>query len=187
MSTDDSGVGTREGSDIDRSPEVQYVAPKGIKVLSIRSAGTRTEADEGGNGDVREDLDSVGVRRTDVTSGRKIEDLKLLEWFEWATQKRQEGMDFNERMEANKEFRNPAILEKMVAYCDLDEYGTEFVENVFHPRGFADSEFSDALLATQRARMEGSAGTSPKGSGATQPSEKASPRTHFSRRKRLRR
>jgi len=148
MSTDDSGVGTREGSDIDRSPEVQYVAPKGIKVLSIRSAGTRTEADEGGNGDVREDLDSVGVRRTDVTSGRKIEDLKL---------------------------------------CDLDEYGTEFAENVFHPRGFADSEFSDALLATQRARMEGSAGTSPKGSGATQPSEKASPRTHFSRRKRLRR
>ncbi|GJQ15995.1 hypothetical protein GpartN1_g7814.t1 [Galdieria partita] len=74
----------------------------------------------------------------------------LVEWVEWAFVKLQQGVDFNERMRTNKEFRNPGILEKMVAYCELDELGTNFDRTVFDPTSYDASEYYDVLAEKQR-------------------------------------
>ncbi|EME28133.1 SAP30-binding protein, putative [Galdieria sulphuraria] len=74
----------------------------------------------------------------------------LVEWVEWAFVKLQQGVDFNERMRTNKEFRNPGILEKMVAYCELDELGTNFDRTVFDPKSYDPSEYYDVLAEKQR-------------------------------------
>ncbi|KAK4526867.1 hypothetical protein GAYE_SCF28MG4785 [Galdieria yellowstonensis] len=74
----------------------------------------------------------------------------LVNWVEWALVKLQQGVDFNERMRTNKEFRNPGILEKMVAYCELDELGTNFDRSVFDPKSYVSSEYYEELAEKQR-------------------------------------
>lgn len=54
----------------------------------------------------------------------------LSRWVSEALELREtHGLHFTENLRKNARFQNPAICAKMIAYCDLDEYGTNFPEN----------------------------------------------------------
>eukprot|EP00871_Galdieria_phlegrea_P004740 jgi/Galph1/5267/GphlegSOOS_G3957.1 len=94
-----------------------------------------------------EEIDKV--QQVSKEGGKRPID-NLSEWVKWAFSKLQQGVDFNERMRMNKEFRNPGILEKMVAYCELNELGTNFRKEVFDPMAYDSSEYYDELAEQQK-------------------------------------
>ena len=50
---------------------------------------------------------------------------RLQAWCSKALKARQEGGKcFEKELRTNRNFQNPAIFEKMVAYCGLDQYGS---------------------------------------------------------------
>ena len=36
------------------------------------------------------------------------------------------GADMNDKLRAHKDFRNPSIYEKLIQFCDIDEFGTNY-------------------------------------------------------------
>lgn len=54
----------------------------------------------------------------------------LEEWVQSATNTQRSGTSFTEMVRRNKNFRNPAIFEKMISYCDIDEFGTELPKDL---------------------------------------------------------
>eukprot|EP00741_Cyanophora_paradoxa_P025098 tig00000342_g24226.t1 len=69
-------------------------------------------------------------------------------------QLRAQGRRLNDSLRANKNFRNPAILEKLVEYWGIDEIGSNYPRDKFDPHAFDMEEFYDALAVRQRKAME---------------------------------
>uniref|UniRef100_A0A7S2ZWX0 Uncharacterized protein n=1 Tax=Rhodosorus marinus TaxID=101924 RepID=A0A7S2ZWX0_9RHOD len=103
------------------------------------------------------DMTSIKVISTTNESENALEPEKELgEWVDYALSKLKEGVDFNDSVRRNHAFRNPAILEKMVAYCELDEHGTNLPKtSTFAGRDFSKDEYYKALAAEQRLIGEG--------------------------------
>ncbi|KAJ3322214.1 hypothetical protein HDV06_003274 [Boothiomyces sp. JEL0866] len=55
---------------------------------------------------------------------------KIILW----TDLREKGMYFNGRLRNTHAFRNPLIMNKMIQFMELDQYGTEFKKDVFDPK-----------------------------------------------------
>lgn len=100
--------GEEDEEDEEDGEEGVEFAPIDTSMMKVISITHRTE-EEG-----REDV----VEAT--------EDLK--KWVSYVLSKRKEGTDFNDKVRRDRNFRNPAILEKMVAYCELHEFGTNMPE-----------------------------------------------------------
>ena len=43
------------------------------------------------------------------------------------------NFSFNKSVEQDKDFRNPSIYEKMIEFCGIDEYGTNYPTHLFDP------------------------------------------------------
>lgn len=67
---------------------------------------------------VAEDSDPAGKNARIV-----YKDLEA--WVRSAVAAPKSSAGFTEMVRKNKNFRNPAIFEKMISYCNIDEYGTE--------------------------------------------------------------
>lgn len=77
------------------------------------------------------------------------------------------GQSIPGKMRADKDFRNPEKMQKLVDYCHLDQYGSNIAKSIFDPKGFAADEYYNVLspfgwhvlawhwLATLCARMHG--------------------------------
>lgn len=61
--------------------------------------------------------------------------------------KKAKGMHLNVRLVTSKEIRNPDILEKLVAFCGVNEIDTNFPKQLFDPFGFDPSDFYEQLGA----------------------------------------
>ncbi|KAJ3311784.1 hypothetical protein HDV04_003796 [Boothiomyces sp. JEL0838] len=55
---------------------------------------------------------------------------KIILW----TDLMERGMHFNERLRNTHAFRNPRIMNKMIEFMELDQYGTEFKKDIFDPQ-----------------------------------------------------
>ncbi|KAJ3117700.1 hypothetical protein HK098_006130 [Nowakowskiella sp. JEL0407] len=70
----------------------------------------------------------------------------------WTLLKSQKNISFNDQF-LKPAFRNPALLEKLRDFLDLDEYGSNYERNVWDPDGFLPEMFFDELVKAQQAAL----------------------------------
>ncbi|KAL1124607.1 hypothetical protein AAG570_001231 [Ranatra chinensis] len=64
------------------------------------------------------------------------------------------GLDMNSVIQRRKEFRNPSIYEKLIQFCSINEFGTNYPADVYDPTVWGKESFYDELNKAQRADME---------------------------------
>ena len=60
------------------------------------------------------------------------------------------GVDLNSSLQSRKDLRNPSILEKLVQFCDLKEFGTNYPEHIYNPNEFTEESMYDKLYLQQQ-------------------------------------
>lgn len=60
------------------------------------------------------------------------------------------GIDMNSSLQQRKDLRNPSIYEKLVQFCNLNEFGTNYPEHLYDPKEWTDESFYDNLFKDQR-------------------------------------
>lgn len=60
------------------------------------------------------------------------------------------GVDLNSSLQQRKDLRNPSIYEKLVHFCNLDEFGTNYPEHLYNPKEWTEESFYDNLFKEQR-------------------------------------
>lgn len=58
-------------------------------------------------------------------NGGSIQSEELKTWISNAAEGAKIGLNFAQVIRGNSNFHNPAIFEKMIAYCGIDEFGTQ--------------------------------------------------------------
>jgi hypothetical protein len=66
---------------------------------------------------------------------------KMEKW----TELRRNGTSFNGALMNNKGFRNPSIMNKLIEFLELDEYGSNYPKEEYDPRGFPPESFLEEL------------------------------------------
>lgn len=120
----------------------------GIKVLGV------TDADQE---EVNEDIGRISKESENhslngTTNDKNADDGSnaLAAWFETARRMREEsGLKFEVDLRKNKNFRNPAIFEKMIAFCDLDQFGSN-INGYIKKDELDDYQFYDNIAEQQR-------------------------------------
>jgi hypothetical protein len=64
------------------------------------------------------------------------------------------GLDMNHKIQQRKEFRNPSIYEKLVQFCNIDEYGTNYPAQVYDPLRWGKESFYEELARVQKSEMD---------------------------------
>lgn len=64
--------------------------------------------------------------------------------------KKLSNLSLNDHVQRKKDFRNPSIYEKLVSYCNIDEYGTNYPRNLFNPSSWGVESYYDALAKAQK-------------------------------------
>ncbi|RWS30294.1 SAP30-binding protein-like isoform X1 [Leptotrombidium deliense] len=68
--------------------------------------------------------------------------------------KMKEGKDMNAYIQRRKDFRNPSIYEKLIAYCDIDEFGTNYPPEINDPHKWGSESYYEELAKRQTEEME---------------------------------
>ncbi len=68
--------------------------------------------------------------------------------------KGQLGIDLNRNVQRRKDYRNPSIYEKLVHFCDLDEFGSNYPEHLYNPHEWGAESFYDSLQKAQKKAYE---------------------------------
>jgi hypothetical protein len=64
--------------------------------------------------------------------------------------KTESGIDLNSSLQQRKDLRNPSIYEKLVHFCNLDEFGTNYPEHLYDPKTWGEDSFYDNLFKDQK-------------------------------------
>jgi len=70
-----------------------------------------------------------------------------------AKQKRQ-NLDVNYEIQKSKAFRNPSIYQKLIEYCEIDEFGSNFDPTDFDPKRWTEASSMESLAKAQSIAME---------------------------------
>lgn len=67
-----------------------------------------------------------------------------------------EGRDLNYEIQKRKDFRNPSIYEKIIEFCGIDEKGTNYPPELYHPDNWVldENSFYDKLAQAQADLMQ---------------------------------
>ncbi|NXB47557.1 S30BP protein, partial [Leucopsar rothschildi] len=68
--------------------------------------------------------------------------------------KMKEGMDMNYIIKKKKAFRNPSIYEKLIQFCSIDEFGTNYPKDMFDPHSWSKDSYYEALAKAQKIEMD---------------------------------
>uniref|UniRef100_A0A1A9X3P7 SAP30-binding protein n=1 Tax=Glossina brevipalpis TaxID=37001 RepID=A0A1A9X3P7_9MUSC len=63
------------------------------------------------------------------------------------------NMDMNCVIQQRKEFRNPSIYEKLIQFCDINEFGTNYPPEVYDPLRWGPESYYEELDRVQRLEM----------------------------------
>lgn len=66
----------------------------------------------------------------------------------------EKGYDMNRIIQQRKSFRNPSIYEKLIDYCNINEFGTNYGPQIYDPLKWDRSSYYDELAKRQKADME---------------------------------
>lgn len=64
------------------------------------------------------------------------------------------GVDLSESIQNRKDFRNPSIYEKLVSFCKLDEFGTNYPDHLYNPHEWNEESFYKNLRKAQMKAYE---------------------------------
>ncbi|KAL5290177.1 SAP30BP family protein [Megaselia abdita] len=64
------------------------------------------------------------------------------------------NMDMNKLIQERKEFRNPSIYEKLIEFCEIDEFGTNYPSDVYDPKKWKKSEMNSYLKLAEAQNKE---------------------------------
>lgn len=64
------------------------------------------------------------------------------------------GLDMNDVIQNRKAFRNPSIYEKLIDFCNLNEFGTNYPAEIYDPLKWGKESYYDELAKVQKAEME---------------------------------
>lgn len=64
------------------------------------------------------------------------------------------GVDLGESIQSRKDFRNPSIYEKLVSFCKLDEFGSNYPEDNYNPHEWSDESLYRNLRKAQMKAYE---------------------------------
>ncbi|KAI1289340.1 SAP30-binding protein [Halotydeus destructor] len=64
------------------------------------------------------------------------------------------GQDLNRNIQERKSFRNPSIYEKLVAFCDIDEFGTNYPPETYDPHDWQPTSYYEDLARQQKEEMD---------------------------------
>lgn len=62
--------------------------------------------------------------------------------------------DMNASIQMRKDFRNPSIYEKLVAYCGIDELGTNYPPEAYDPHMWGPESYYEELSRQQKEEMD---------------------------------
>lgn len=63
------------------------------------------------------------------------------------------NMDMNQIIQQRKEFRNPSIYEKLIQFCDINEFGTNYPPEIYDPLQWGPESFYEELARVQKNEM----------------------------------
>ncbi|XP_065367675.1 SAP30-binding protein [Calliphora vicina] len=63
------------------------------------------------------------------------------------------NMDMNRIIQQRKEFRNPSIYEKLIQFCDINEFGTNYPPEIYDPLQWGSESFYEELARVQKIEM----------------------------------
>jgi hypothetical protein len=63
--------------------------------------------------------------------------------------KQKDGVYFNDTLRNTPAFRNPCMLEKVVALYAIDQYGSNFAKEIYDPHRFEPRDYLDAIAKEQ--------------------------------------
>lgn len=64
------------------------------------------------------------------------------------------GDDMIGTIERRKDFRNPSIYEKLIAYCDIDEFGSNYPPELYDPHKYGPESYYEKLNDKQKEEMD---------------------------------
>lgn len=69
------------------------------------------------------------------------------------TKMNQTNMDMNRVIQDRKEFRNPSIYDKLISFCDINEFGTNYPPEIYDPLQWGEESYYESLAAVQKTEM----------------------------------
>lgn len=63
------------------------------------------------------------------------------------------NMNMNRVIQGRKEFRNPSIYEKLIQYCDINEFGTNYPPEIYDPLQWGPESYYEELARVQKNGM----------------------------------
>ncbi|KMY92491.1 SAP30-binding protein [Drosophila simulans] len=69
------------------------------------------------------------------------------------TKMSQTNMDMNRVIQDRKEFRNPSIYDKLISFCDINEFGTNYPPEIYDPLQWGEESYYESLAAVQKTEM----------------------------------
>lgn len=63
------------------------------------------------------------------------------------------NMDMNRIIQERKDFRNPSIYEKLISFCDINEFGTNYPPEIYDPLQWGTESFYEELAKAQKVEM----------------------------------
>lgn len=63
------------------------------------------------------------------------------------------NMDMNKIIQERKEFRNPSIYEKLIQFCDINEFGTNYPPEIYDPLQWGPESYYEELAKVQKTEM----------------------------------
>lgn len=66
---------------------------------------------------------------------------------------RNSNMDMNKIIQERKDFRNPSIYEKLISYCDINEFGTNYPPEIYDPLQWGPESYYEELAKAQKTEM----------------------------------
>lgn len=63
------------------------------------------------------------------------------------------NMDMNRLIQQRKDFRNPSIYEKLIQFCDINEFGTNYPPHIYDPLQWGPESYYEELARVQKNEM----------------------------------
>lgn len=64
------------------------------------------------------------------------------------------GLDMNKVIQQRKDFRNPSIYEKLIQFCSINEFGTNYPPEIYDPLRWGPESYYEELAKVQKAEMD---------------------------------
>ena len=65
----------------------------------------------------------------------------------------EQGRSLNNQLKAERGYRNPSFLQKMVDHHEIDQYGSGFPKDIFDPNSLNQEVNYMSILLTVRSRL----------------------------------